>query len=123
MAEPNSLAMACPAARKPVCDSLMEALGRGPNTFSVPLVLKGSTSVSAYGAHTYDDELATALSTQKLPPGVTLADLQAHGFTADTARTTIGYIRFRVVASRRSIENFKARLDQDGVETLPVATP
>ena len=112
MTEPRSLAMAVPLARRDVCNTLMEALGRGPNTFSVALLKDGE--LAAYGAHTWDDELATALETITLPPGVTLAQLQAYGFTGATARTAVGYIRYRAVPSRDAFANFLERIALDG---------
>lgn len=112
----KSLVMAVPAARRDVCNRLMEALKRGPDTFSVPLAVKGATEINAYGAHTYDDELAVAMETQALPPGVTLADLNAHGFSARQARDALGYIRYRITANREAVANFLARCEQDGVE-------
>lgn len=111
--------MAVPAARKEECDRLMEALKRGPNTFSVPIRDKVTLARVAYGAHTYDDELATALETLTLPPDVTLADLQAYGFIAQTARDAVGRIRFKVVADRQARQNIKARLDAEGWEIEP----
>ncbi len=117
----NSLAMICLAANKVECDKLMVALQRGPNTFSVPIRDKVTLARVAYGAHTYDDDLADALQAdpQVLPVGVVLADLQAQGFTAATARTAVGKIKYRVLGSRASVANFKARLDAEGWEIEP----
>jgi hypothetical protein len=118
----QSLAMIVPAARQEVCNRLMEALGRGPSTFAAPIRDKATLARVAYAAHTYDDALAASLTAvpQTLPPGVTLADLQAHGFTASTARTAVGHIRFKVVANRQAVANLKARLDELGWEREPV---
>lgn len=116
----KSLAMAVPAARQEECNRLMVALKRGPNTFSRPIRDKVTLLRVAYAAHTYDDELATALETLTLPPGVTLADLQAHGFaTAAIARTAVGFIRFRAIESREARANLRARLDELGWELEP----
>ena len=117
----NSLAMICLAANKAECDKLMVALNRGPNTFSVPIRDKVTLLRTAYCAHTYDDDLADSLTAvpQVLPPGVVLADLQAEGFTAATARAAVGKIKFRVLTGRASIANVKARLDLEGWEFEP----
>ncbi len=121
----NSLAMICLAANKAECDRLMVALRRGPNSFSVPIRDKVTLLRVAYAAHTYDDDLADALAAdpQVLPAGVVLSDLQAEGFTAATARTAVGKIRFRVLASRAAAANVKARLDAEGWEIEPSAMP
>ena len=125
MSELQSLVMAIPAARQDVCNKLMEALGRGPNTFSRPVRDKVTLARVAYVAHSYDDDLATSLtnSPQTLPPGSTLADLQAFGFTAATAKTAIGYVRFKVMPDRNAKANAIARLDQEGWEFEPGPLP
>ncbi len=123
MTRDNSLAMICLAANKAECDRLMLALGRGPNTFTTPIRDKVTLARVAYAAHTYDDDLADALSAdpQVLPAGVVLADLQAQGFTGTTARAAVGKIKFRVLASRQAVANVKARLDAEGWELEPGA--
>lgn len=120
----NSLAMICLAADKAECDKLMVALKRGPNTFSVPIRDKITLLRVAYAAHTYDDDLADALTANPpiLPVGVVLADLQAQGFTAITAKAAVAKIRFRVLASRQSVANVTARLDAEGWEFEPVTS-
>ncbi len=117
----SSLAMIVLAANKAECDRLMVALKRGPNTFSIPIRDKATLARVAYAAHTYDDDLADAMSAdpQVLPPGVVLADLQAEGFTAATARTAVSKIKFRVRANLPPLANVIARLDQEGWEFEP----
>lgn len=123
MTRDNSLAMICLAIDKPECDRLMVALKRGPNTFSVPIRDKTTLLRTAFGAHTYDDDLADSFQAapQVLPPGVVLADLQAEAFTAASARLTVAKIRYRVLAGRASVANFKARLDAENWELEPAA--
>jgi hypothetical protein len=113
----NSLAMAVPDIRREVCNRLMEALGRGPGTFSVPIRDKVTLVRVAWAAHTYDDELADSLVSQTLPPGVTLETLQAYGFaTLGAAATAAGYIRYKVINNRRAVRNLIDRLDEEGWE-------
>lgn len=118
-----SLAMAVPAARREVCNRLMEALGRGPATFSQPIRDKVTLVVVAYAAHSYDDELIDLFANQVVPQGVTLARLQQFGFaTVAEARTAAGYIRYRMMTGRNARANLIARLDQEGWELVPATT-
>lgn len=116
----QSLAMAVPAARQAACNALMEALGRGPDTFSIPIRDKVTLARVAYAAHAYDDDLIDLFVNQIVPPGVTLARLQSFGFaTVAAARSAAGFIRFKVVNDRNALANVAARLDQDGWEIEP----
>jgi hypothetical protein len=120
----NSLAMIVPALRQGICNSLMEACFRGPDTFSIPIRDKVSLARTAYAAHTYDDELIEFFVNGTPPAGVTLARLQAYGFaTVSAARTAAGYIRYKVMSDRRARANVIARLDELGWEFEPVAAP
>jgi hypothetical protein len=68
----NSLAMICPAAQQDACNRLMLAIGRGPNTFSRRIRDKVTLALVAFGAHTYDDELADCLNTKPFLPALPL---------------------------------------------------
>ena len=106
-----SLAMAVPAARQEVCNRLMEAIFRGPDTFAVPIRDKNTLAIVGYAAHTYDDELIAFFADGTIPPGVTLARIQQFGFaTGASARTAAGYIRHRAITGRNAMANLKARL-------------
>lgn len=116
----QSLTMAVPAARQEICNRLMEAAFRGPNTFAIPIRDKVTLAHVAYAAHTYDDELITFFTGGAPPSGLTLARLQAHGFaTVAAARTAAGYIRTKVVADRQSLKNIREHLDAQGWEIEP----
>jgi hypothetical protein len=120
----NSLAMICPAAQQDACNRLMLAIGRGPNTFSRRIRDKVTLALVAFGAHTYDDELADCLNTQTLPAGITIADLQAQGFaTAFAARQTVAFIKYAVITDRQAIINIRNRLDIEGWELEPGQLP
>lgn len=67
MATTQSLAMAVPTARQAICNALMEACNRGPNTFSVPIREKVTLLRVGYGAHTYDDELIDFFLNDTIP--------------------------------------------------------
>lgn len=119
-----SLAMAVPAARQDVCNRLMEALFRGPNTFRRAIRDKVTLAIVGYAAHSYDDVLIDLLVHQIVPQGVTLARLQQFGFaTAADARTAVGYIRYRMITGRNARANLIARLDQEGWELVPASAP
>lgn len=118
----NSLAMAVPAVRQEICNRLMEACFRGPDTFKVAIRDKVTLQVVAYAAHTYDDELIAFFLNGTVPAGITLARLQQFGFATPTeARTAAGYIRYRYIVSRDALANLKTRLDQEGWEIVPAA--
>lgn len=118
----QSLAMAVPVARQAVCNALMEACFRGPNTFTVPIRDKTTLLRIGYGAHTYDDELIDFFLNNVTPAGVTLARLQAFGFsTVAAARTVAGYIRYRPISDRNSVANMVAALALQGWELEPGA--
>ena len=120
MATTQSLGMAVPAIRQAICNTLMEACFRGPNTFSVPLRDKATLLRIAYGAHTYDDELIDFFVAGTTPAGVTLARLQAYGFTTVLeARTTAAFIRHKAMADRNSVANMVAHLAAQGWEIEP----
>lgn len=116
----NSLAMAVPATRREICNRLMAACFRGPDTFKVAIRDKVTLAIVGYAAHTYDDELIDFFLNGTVPAGVTLARLQQFGFaTAAEARTAASYIRYRYLDSRDARANLKARLDQEGWELAP----
>lgn len=116
----QSLAMAVPVARQTICNDLMEACFRGPNTFTVPIRDIATQTRIGYGAHTYDDELIDFFVNQVTPAGVTLARLQSFGFaTVASARTAAGYIRYKVMADRNSVANMVAHLALQGWELEP----
>lgn len=116
----QSLAMAVPAIRQEICNRLMEAAFRGPDTFKIPIRDKVTLATIAYGAHTYDDELITFFGGGAAPAGVNLARLQEYGFaTVTAARTAAGYIRAKVMQDRNSYANMVAHLDEHGWELAP----
>ena len=118
----QSLCMAVPVAQQVVCNNLMEACFRGPNTFTVPIRDKTTLLRIGYGAHTYDDELINFFLNQVTPPGVTLARLQAFGFaTVSAARTAAGFIRYKPMGDRNSVSNMVAHLAAQGWEFEPGA--
>lgn len=121
----QSLAMAIPTARQEVCNRLMEAAYRGPNTFAaVRIIDKTTQALVGYAAHTYDDELVTFFTGGAAPAGVTLARLQQFGFTTvAAARTAAGHIHTKVIADRQSVKNIRDLLDEQGWEIERAETP
>lgn len=116
----NSLVMGVPVARQDICNRLMEACNRGPNTFATPFRDKATLQLVGYLAHTYDDELIDFFVNGVTPPGITLPMLQQYGFaTAAAARTAAGYIRHRAVADEAPMDNVATLLDTQGWELVP----
>lgn len=89
----QSISMVVPASKRVDCDSFMAALGRGPNTFSVPLSPSRAPSATYYGAHTYDDDLLGILNGE-LPTGIRWTDFGLTATSAKQAKDAITYRNF-----------------------------
>jgi hypothetical protein len=76
----KSCVLILPAALRAKGNALGEALGHGPNSYSVPLSATGSEPATHYGLHTWADQAFLALlSDPHVPDGVDYpqADLDA----------------------------------------------
>lgn len=114
----RSLSLMVPASARADADALMAALGRGPDTFSVPMAPGRTGSPTAWGAHTYDDALLAILEAGTLPAGI---DWAAHGLTQRRAQDALAAIRFRAVVGRGSVANFEALETREGVGRIAPA--
>lgn len=85
----NSTSMIVAVASAADASALIDALGRGADTFSLGLAPAGSTDATHLGAHTFDDELAGIIASRALPNGL---DLASKGLTAETAQAALSAI-------------------------------
>ncbi len=85
----NSVVLIAPAALRAAANALAEAMGWGPDNYSVPLSPGGAEPATHYGLHTWatDDFLATVAGAEagELPPhlgGAGMAPAQVAGLIA-----------------------------------------
>lgn len=115
MSYTKSLSMIVTSSKRADCNNLMEALGRGSNTFAVDLSPSGARAETHYGAHTYDDVLEAILVGGVIPIG---PDWAAYGLTAVSAQQALEAIRFVSRADRNSVANFEGLATAQGVKPI-----
>lgn len=111
----KSLSLIISASKKADCNKLMEALGRGPNTFAVDLSPNAARAETHHGAHTYDDDLLAIIESGIVPVGI---DWAAYGLTAVTAQDALLAIKHYARADRASVVNFEAHATAQGVKPI-----
>lgn len=116
----KSLSLIVASSKKADCNKLMEALGRGPNTFRVDLSPSGARAETHHGAHTYDDALLAIIESGVVPIGI---DWAAYGLTAVSAQDALMAIKYLARADRASVANFEAHAAAQGVKPIQSSNP
>ena len=109
----RSLSLIVAANKRADANRLMEALGRGPDTFRVDLSPSGARAETHFGCHTYDDELIGWLQN-----GLPQRDWATFGLTAASAEQARQAIKISVVADRNSVGNFEAHAAAQGIKRI-----
>lgn len=118
----KSLSMIVPAPQRDDCNRLMLALGKdnAPDpgrTFSVELSPTGKATVTHYGAHGWDDDLAAILDSGTLPAGI---NWPAFNLTENAANQALAIIKYFAVANRTPRANFEQKVGAEGLLEIEV---
>jgi hypothetical protein len=107
------------AAQRTGANRIMEALGRGPGTFSVPLVPIATPDVAPthYAAHTYDDALDQGEALLATLPAAVLTRVRISRTVATAAWSAV---RQHAKADRSSTANFADAIAARGLMIKPV---
>lgn len=89
----RSTSMVCAAALKADVDNLFDAMGRGPGTMSIGIYAQEANVMVdepvSFGAHTFDDQLASTIASGIVPSGL---DLAGFGLTTETATAALASV-------------------------------
>lgn len=116
----KSLSLLVPDSKRADANALMEALERGPNTFSVGCSPSRTPTATHWGAHSYDDALLDIIQTRTLPSGI---NWSAYGLTQTKAQQALDAILFKAVTDRNARSNFDTLGSDNGVGSIIEATP
>lgn len=113
---PRSTSLICADAMRTDVNNLLEALGRGPGNMSIPLWPVAddpeNDPPTHWGAHTFDDELASIITSDTLPSPLYLDD---YSLTQQEAQAALESIAIYSVPfdheTDNAVVNFTVLLD------------
>jgi len=116
-----SLSAYIPVAKRDDANTMLEALGYGPNNFSIELAPEGVPAITHYGFHAVDNgRVVDALAgNQALPEGAVWTD---YGLTDGKVSSIISAIEThpRGVGSGSAVSHFDAGAQANGVRRMIV---